>query len=140
YTTYGVSSLIVLSRISEVPVRELLIPTRAEFSVYRRLLAPAVPRRRARPPPAQSSPPAGPVMGSVRVLYSRSGNANPAPWVPSVPRETTRARAARRLRIRWRPPIGATFAERHPELAFGGAAGIGLLVLLPGLTKPTYTL
>lgn len=142
YTTYGVSSLIILSRVSEVPVRELLIPTHAEFSVYRRFLARAFRRGRPRPAPVAQGPAVGraPFTGPVRVLYSRSGNANPAVWDPAVQRESTRARVARRMRLRSRPTIAGTLVERHPELAFGGAAGIGLLVLLPGLTKPTYTL
>jgi O-antigen/teichoic acid export membrane protein len=34
YTTYGVMSLIVLHRVSRIPVRRLLVPTRADISVY----------------------------------------------------------------------------------------------------------
>ncbi len=46
YTCYGVTSLIALSRVSGIPTRELLVPTREDFMVYQRFLAQAVGRRR----------------------------------------------------------------------------------------------
>jgi O-antigen/teichoic acid export membrane protein len=35
YTTYGVTSLIMLHRVSQIPIRQLLVPTRADIDVYR---------------------------------------------------------------------------------------------------------
>jgi Na+-driven multidrug efflux pump len=35
YTTYGVASLIMLHRISGIPVRRLLVPTREDIAAYR---------------------------------------------------------------------------------------------------------
>jgi O-antigen/teichoic acid export membrane protein len=34
YTTYGVTSLIMLHRVSRIPIRRLLVPTRADIGVY----------------------------------------------------------------------------------------------------------
>lgn len=39
YSTYGVTSLIALSRVSGIPVRELLVPTRNDLGLYRRVLS-----------------------------------------------------------------------------------------------------
>ena len=42
YVVYGVTSLIALSRVSKIPLRELVVPTRADLLLYpaaaRRLL------------------------------------------------------------------------------------------------------
>jgi O-antigen/teichoic acid export membrane protein len=38
YTCFGVTSLIALSRVSGIPTRTLLVPTREDFLVYRRLI------------------------------------------------------------------------------------------------------
>jgi O-antigen/teichoic acid export membrane protein len=46
YTCFGVTSLIALSRVSGIGARELLVPTREDFMVYRRFLARALGRRR----------------------------------------------------------------------------------------------
>jgi O-antigen/teichoic acid export membrane protein len=35
YTTYGVASLVMLHRVSGIPVRELLVPTHADIAAYR---------------------------------------------------------------------------------------------------------
>ena len=34
YTTYGLGSLLALSRVSKISARDLLVPTRADFRVY----------------------------------------------------------------------------------------------------------
>lgn len=39
YTCFGIASLIALSRVSGIPARELLIPTREELLIYRRALS-----------------------------------------------------------------------------------------------------
>jgi O-antigen/teichoic acid export membrane protein len=38
YTTYGVGSLIALSRVTGLPIRRLIVPTVADFGLYARLL------------------------------------------------------------------------------------------------------
>lgn len=38
YAVYGVASIVVLSRIAGIPVRELVVPTAADLRAYRRLL------------------------------------------------------------------------------------------------------
>lgn len=52
YTTFGIASLLALRRVSSIPVREMLVPTRADLSVYtalaRRLLRAGSPVRGAR--------------------------------------------------------------------------------------------
>jgi O-antigen/teichoic acid export membrane protein len=61
YTTYGVISVITLHRVSEIPIRRMMLPTRADFAVYARVLRGGYSRLRATsggssPPPAE--PPA----------------------------------------------------------------------------------
>jgi O-antigen/teichoic acid export membrane protein len=46
YTCFGVSSLIALSRVSGIAPRVLLVPTREDFLVYKRLIARALGRGR----------------------------------------------------------------------------------------------
>ncbi len=46
YTTFGVASLIVLHRVSEVPLRELVLPTRRDLGVYSQLARDALARLR----------------------------------------------------------------------------------------------
>jgi len=51
YTCYGVTSLIALSRVSGIGTRELLVPTREDFMVYKRFFRQALTRRRVSSPP-----------------------------------------------------------------------------------------
>jgi O-antigen/teichoic acid export membrane protein len=46
YTCFGVTSLIALSRVSGIGARELVMPTREDFMVYRRFIGRALGRRR----------------------------------------------------------------------------------------------
>jgi len=46
YTTYGISSLIALHRVSRIPIRTLLVPTRADFAGYWHVLLRAFSRLR----------------------------------------------------------------------------------------------
>lgn len=46
YTCYGVTSLFALSRVSGISARELIVPTREDFMVYRQFFARTVGRRR----------------------------------------------------------------------------------------------
>ncbi len=46
YTVFGTLSLVVLSRVAEIPLRRLIVPTRADFAAYPRAL-----KRRGKPAP-----------------------------------------------------------------------------------------
>jgi hypothetical protein len=46
YTCFGVTSLIALSRVSGIGARELVVPTREDFMVYRRFIGRVLRRRR----------------------------------------------------------------------------------------------
>ncbi len=46
YTTYGIASLIALHRVSGIPIRQLVVPTRADFAVYWRFVRLAASRLR----------------------------------------------------------------------------------------------
>jgi len=48
YTTFGVASLIALHRVSGVPLRRLVVPTREDFALYSTLLARTIARIRGR--------------------------------------------------------------------------------------------
>jgi len=52
YTCYGVTSLIALTRVSGIGPRELLVPTREDFMVYKRFFVQALSRRRVSSPVA----------------------------------------------------------------------------------------
>lgn len=45
YTTYGISSLATLHRMSGIPIRRLVVPTRADFALYWRFARRGYPRR-----------------------------------------------------------------------------------------------
>jgi O-antigen/teichoic acid export membrane protein len=51
YATLGISSLIALRRVSGIPVRELIVPRRADFTAYGRMLRSAMLRLRLRSTP-----------------------------------------------------------------------------------------
>jgi O-antigen/teichoic acid export membrane protein len=51
YTTYGISSLITLHRVSGIPIRRLVLPTRADFAIYWQFAR----RRLSRPRPTPGS-------------------------------------------------------------------------------------
>jgi O-antigen/teichoic acid export membrane protein/O-antigen ligase len=139
YTTYGVSSLIVLSRVSGIPLRELTVPTREELSFYRRLLARLVPRFDTWPLRVRVAR-AEPATGPIRVLYSRTGEATGSLFHPVEARGRSPSGLVNRARWRRRPPVGGSLVDRHPELVFGGVAGVAVLAMLPGLMRPTYAL
>lgn len=44
YTAYGIASLLALHRVSGIPIRRLVVPTRADIATYRRLLRRAAAR------------------------------------------------------------------------------------------------
>lgn len=46
YTTFGIASLIALHRISSIPIRDLVVPSRADFALYWNFALRAVRRRR----------------------------------------------------------------------------------------------
>jgi O-antigen/teichoic acid export membrane protein len=48
YSIFGVASLIALSRVSEIPVRELIVPRRDDFRAYREVLRRGRERLRSR--------------------------------------------------------------------------------------------
>ena len=60
YTCFGVASLIALHRVSSIPIRELLVPTRNDILPYGRVLA----RIFRRQPPDRSVPAGGGAPGS----------------------------------------------------------------------------
>ncbi len=49
YTTFGIASLIALHRVSGIPLRQLVVPTRADFAQYSGLLRRVVSRMRGGP-------------------------------------------------------------------------------------------
>ncbi|MGH2867016.1 MAG: lipopolysaccharide biosynthesis protein, partial [Solirubrobacteraceae bacterium] len=51
YTTYGLASLIALHRVSGIPIRELIVPTRADLSLYTAFFSRALSRVRPRSQP-----------------------------------------------------------------------------------------
>jgi O-antigen/teichoic acid export membrane protein len=56
YTTFGVASLIALHRVSGIPVRQFVVPTRADFALYVTFLRRIVSRDR----PVETAPPVTP--------------------------------------------------------------------------------
>lgn len=146
YTTFGVASLIALHRVSAIPIRELVVPTRADFALYWRFALKLIRRRRPSSPPDQSPPPAEP---------SPAAELEPSPR-PRPPRDR-RGRGARRpaavlsrmtaMRRQERHPAfamtaggpgGTSFAARHPDLLFSAAGFALLLAMLPLLRDPLY--
>jgi O-antigen/teichoic acid export membrane protein len=47
YTTFGIASLIALHRVSSIPIRTLVVPTRADFGMYRTAAVRAIGRFRS---------------------------------------------------------------------------------------------
>ena len=56
YTTFGCASLIALHRVSSIPIRELIVPTRDDVAAYWRAARSLAARRRRTTPDAAGSP------------------------------------------------------------------------------------
>jgi O-antigen/teichoic acid export membrane protein len=56
YTTFGIASLIALHRVSGIPVRRLVVPTRDDLSLYIRVLRRLFSRERAASPESTAPP------------------------------------------------------------------------------------
>jgi O-antigen/teichoic acid export membrane protein len=146
YTVYGVLSLVALSRASAIPIKELVVPTREDFALYSRALRTGLSKiqslRRPRDGRPARKPYDAPLLSaslpaSARARFMSTRRLTPNRFLDRPARPTWPSRSPRGVRA---PPGSGSLVARHPNLAFGGAAGLGLLCLLPGLTQPTLAL
>jgi O-antigen/teichoic acid export membrane protein/O-antigen ligase len=134
YTTFGVASLIALNRVSGIPIRELVVPKRADFAMYWNFAVRTL-RRRQRPggdgggggTPALALEPAG--------LVGPSGGLTPSVSNIPAPVSPAPARGLSRPRLSGKPP-DLSAIRSHPDLAFYGAGLILVLAMLPLLRSP----
>jgi O-antigen/teichoic acid export membrane protein len=125
YTTFGIASLIALHRVSSIPIRELVVPKRADFRLYRTFAARAARR----------------IAGS-RGRPSTTGNRRT--MAPTAVRASRMRSAVRRAFTRSyvdpRPlgPSSASLIERHGDLILYAGGLILLLAMLPLVSNPLF--
>ncbi|HEX3975028.1 MAG TPA: O-antigen ligase family protein [Solirubrobacteraceae bacterium] len=136
YTTFGVASLIALQRVSGIPLRELVVPQRADFAMYWNFVVRTV-RRRGQPTGDGESALGGHAAlgGEPTVLGSVSGARTASVSNMSAPVSTAPARGPVRSRLGGRPP-DLSAIRSHPDVVFYGAGLILVLAMLPLLRSP----
>jgi O-antigen/teichoic acid export membrane protein/O-antigen ligase len=126
YTTFGIASLIALHRVSSIPIRELVVPKRADFRLYW-----AFARRAARW-----------VSGSRGGRPSVSGNGRtmppPAVRASRIPPAVRQAFTRSDVGPRSLGPPSASLIERHGDQILYAGGLILLLAMLPLISNPLY--
>ena len=125
YTTFGIASLIALHRTSSIPIRELVVPKRADFLLYWTFARKAIRRVSA----SRNRPP---VTDNRRTVAPTADRASRMPR--AVRRAFTRSYVGPR-------PLGrssVSLVERHGDVILYAGGLILLVAMLPLVSNPLF--